>query len=291
MRASPDLTEFEAFAVELAAAAAGAILPLFRNDCAHEDKGAAGAYDPVTEADRAAESAIRALIARRFPEHGVIGEEYGADRPDAEHVWVVDPIDGTRAFIAGLPLWTTLIALRREGRPTVGVIAQPYLGEVFLGGPSGARLIARETIRPLGVRPCPLLTDAVIATTDPALFDGAEFGAWSQVRAAARLARLGCDAYAYAMLADGRIDLVVESDLKVWDYEPLIPVVEAAGGRVTNWRGDAPDGGGQIAAWGDRACFEEAKVALKRSAKAIQAPTDSGGSPWSSNPTGAGSGS
>jgi histidinol phosphatase-like enzyme (inositol monophosphatase family) len=267
MRASLNLTDLEAFAVELAAAAGRASLPLFRTDCGHEDKGSAGAFDPVTAADRGAEAAIRALIAERYPEHGVIGEEYGEDRPDAEHVWVVDPVDGTRAFVAGLPLWTTLIALRVRDRPTIGVIAQPYLDEVFLGGPSGARLIARGETRALKVRPCPLLTDAVIATTDPALFDGAEFGAWSQVRAAARLARLGCDAYAYAMLADGRIDLVIESKLKVWDYEPLIPVIEAAGGGVTNWRGGAPDGTGQIVAWGDRACVEEAMVSLKRSAK------------------------
>jgi histidinol phosphatase-like enzyme (inositol monophosphatase family) len=266
MRAGLNLTELEAFAVELAAVAGRASLPLFRTDCAHDDKGAAGAYDPVTEADRGTEAAVRGLIEDRYPGHGAIGEEYGEDRPEAEHVWVIDPIDGTRAFVAGLPLWTTLIALRVRGRPTIGVIAQPYLDEVFLGGPSGASLIARDETRPLRVRPCPLLTDAVIATTDPALFDGAEFGAWSQVRAAARLARLGCDAYAYAMLADGRIDLVIESKLKVWDYEPLIPVVERAGGRVTNWRGEAPDGTGQIVAWGDRACFEEAMVSLKRSA-------------------------
>ncbi len=200
------MTEYEAFALELAAEAARVTLPLFRNEAAAENKAGEGAFDPVTEADRGAEAAIRRLIETRYPDHGVIGEEYGEDRPDAEHVWVLDPVDGTRAFICGLPLWTTLIALRQAGRPTVGVIAQPYLDEVFLGGPSGARLISRGGERAIKVRECARLTEAVIATTDADLFTPPELGAWTQVRAAARLARFGCDAYAYAMVAMGRID-------------------------------------------------------------------------------------
>jgi fructose-1,6-bisphosphatase/inositol monophosphatase family enzyme len=220
----------------------------------------------VTQADREAEAALRALIAARYPDHGVIGEEYGEDRPDADHVWILDPIDGTRAFIAGLPLWTNLIALRREGRPTVGVIGQPYLDEIFLGGPARARLLKGGSETPLAVRPCPRLNDAVIATTDPDLFTGAELGAWTQVRAAARLARLGCDAYAYAMLAAGRIDLVAESGLKVWDWSALVPVIDAAGGEVTTWRGETPDGKGQILAVGDTGIREQALVTLSRAA-------------------------
>ena len=227
------MTEYEAFAVELA---------------------------------REAEAAIRRLIAARYPGHGVIGEEYGEDRPDAEHVWILDPIDGTRAFIAGLPLWTNLIALRSAGRPAVGVIGQPCLDEIFLGGPSGARLLKGASETPLAVRACGHLNDALIATTDPNLFNGAELGAWTQVRAAARLARLGCDAYAYAMVAAGRIDLVAESALKVWDWSALAPVIEAAGGQVTNWRGEAPDGSGQILAVGDARLADQALVALRRAA-------------------------
>ena len=146
------MTEYEAFAVELAREAARVTLPFFRSDIGHEDKGGAAGFDPVTEADKQAEAAIRRLIAERYPDHGVIGEEYGADRPDAEQVWVLDPIDGTRAFISGLPLWTTLIALRQENRPTVGVIAQPYLDEIFVGGPSGARLLRGRAETPLAVR-------------------------------------------------------------------------------------------------------------------------------------------
>jgi histidinol phosphatase-like enzyme (inositol monophosphatase family) len=260
------MTEYELFAVELAREAARVSLPYFRGEYAESDKGGPGAFDPVTQADQEAEAALRRLIAARYPDHGVIGEEYGEDRPEAEHVWILDPIDGTRAFIAGLPLWTNLIALRTGAQPAVGVIGQPYLDEIFVGGPSGARLLKAGAETPLAVRPCPNLTDAVIATTDPDLFNGAELGAWTQVRAAARLARLGCDAYAYAMVAAGRIDLVAESALKVWDWSALVPVVEAAGGRVTDWRGETPAGSGQILAVGDALLTDQALVSLRRSA-------------------------
>jgi histidinol phosphatase-like enzyme (inositol monophosphatase family) len=244
------LSELEDFALDLARTAGDAILPLFRAEHGLEDKGTPGAYDPVTLADRGAEAAIRASLQARFPDHGVIGEEYGDDRADAEFVWVLDPIDGTRAFIAGLPTWTTLIGLRHLGEPVLGLIAQPYLDEVFVGAGGRARL-----------------TDAVISTTDPGLFNGAEFGAWTQVRAAARLARYGCDAYAYAMVAAGSIDLVIESGLKSWDIEAIVPIIEAAGGLVTDWRGQRLGrSGGQVAAAGDRACLDEALVALRRSA-------------------------
>src|SRR5438067_1502510 len=161
------------------------------------DKGGAAGFDPVTEADVGAERVIRRLIAERYPEHGVIGEELGEDRPEAEFVWVLDPVDGTRAFIAGLPLWCTLIGLRWQGRPVLGSISQPYLGEIYMGHAGGSKLISPDGATPLKVRPCPLLTEAIIATTDPeGNFDGAELGAWTQVRAAARLARTGCDSYA-----------------------------------------------------------------------------------------------
>jgi histidinol phosphatase-like enzyme (inositol monophosphatase family) len=263
------LAELDAFLIDLNAAAAEVILPLFRADHGLEDKGGAKGFDPVTAADKGAEAAIRRRIAERYPDHGVIGEEYGEDRPDAEFVWVLDPVDGTRAFIAGLPLWCTLIGLRHEGRPILGSIGQPYLDEIFLGHAGGSRLLTRGQTTPLRVRPCPKLTDAIIATTDPeGCFDGPELGAWTQVRAAARLARLGCDAYAYAMVAMGKIDMVIEAGLKSWDIESAIPLIEGAGGMVTDWRG-RPVGpnGGQIAIAGDRACLDEALVALRRSAK------------------------
>jgi histidinol phosphatase-like enzyme (inositol monophosphatase family) len=262
------LAELDAFLIELNSAAARVILPLFRGAHGLENKLGLGGFDPVTEADKGAERAIRQLISERHPEHGVIGEEYGEDRPDAEFVWVLDPVDGTRAFIAGLPLWCTLIGLRFQGKPVLGSIGQSFLGELYIGHAGASRLMSRGESRPLKVRPCPKLTDAIIATTDPeACFKGAELGAWTQVRAAARLARLGCDAYAYAMVAAGTMDLVLEAGLKSWDIDAAIPVVEGAGGLVTDWRGE-PVGahGGQVAIAGDRACLDEALVALRRSA-------------------------
>ena len=266
---APDrLAEFDAFLIELNRASGQAILPLFRGDHGLVNKLGPSGFDPVTEADRGAERAIRALIAQRYPDHGVIGEEYGEDRPDAEFVWVLDPVDGTRAFIAGLPLWCTLIGLRRGGKPVLGSIGQPFLQELYIGHAGGARLVTPGGERPLKVRACPKLSEAIIATTDPeGCFSGAEMGAWTQVRAAARLARLGCDAYAYAMVAAGTMDLVIEAGLKCWDIDAAIPVIAGAGGQVTDWQG-APVGafGGQIVIAGDPACLDAALLALRRAA-------------------------
>jgi len=263
--ADADLATFEAFALELQAAAGEAILPLFRVENGLEDKGPAknGAFDPVTLADKGGEAAIRRLIAERYPDHGVIGEEYGEDRPDAEHVWVLDPVDGTRAFICGLPVWTTLIALRYQGRPVVGAIGQSYIGEVFVGSRRGASLVRGTGVFPLRVRSCPALGQALIATTDPNLFKGEDAARWDRMRTAARLARYGCDAYAYAMVAMGALDAVVETGLKAWDIEAAIPVIEGAGGFITHWSGDpvGPNGGTMLIA-GDARVRDEAVALL-----------------------------
>ena len=259
------IVELDAFLVELNRVASDAILPLFRAEHGLIDKGGAKGFDPVTEADKGAERAIRALISQRYPDHGVIGEEYGEDRPNAEFVWVLDPVDGTRAFICGLPVWTTLIGLRHNGKPVLGSIGQPYIGELFIGHADGSRLISRSGTRALRVRPCPSLAGALIATTDPAIFQGAEREAWRRVRAAARLARLGCDAYAYAMVAAGSLDLVVEAGLKAWDIDAAIPLIAGAGGITTDWNGrPVGDHGGRIAIAGDRACLDDALAVLGR---------------------------
>jgi histidinol phosphatase-like enzyme (inositol monophosphatase family) len=263
------LAELEAFIQELNAAAAAVTLPLFRTQMGVENKaGADKAFDPVTAADRGAEAAIRKLIAQRFPHHGVIGEEYGEDHPDAEFVWVLDPVDGTRAFVAGIPLWAHLIGLRFQGEPLLGVIGQPYLNEVFLGAPSGSRLIRPDGERALRVRPCAGLAEATVAATDPvAYFRGAELPAWDAVRAAARIVRLGGDSYIFALLAMGSIDLVLESHLQVWDIDPIVPVIENAGGLVTDWQGRRLGrNGGQIAAAGDQRCLDAALAALRPAA-------------------------
>jgi histidinol phosphatase-like enzyme (inositol monophosphatase family) len=258
----------DAFLIALNRAAGDVILPLFRADHGLENKAGPGAFDPVTLADKNAESAIRKLIAEHYPDHGVIGEEWGEDRPDAEFVWVLDPVDGTRAFIAGLPVWTTLIGLRFQGAPVLGSIGQSYLGEIFIGHAGGSRLISCEGERPLKVRACPRLADAVIGSTDAAIFQGAQREAWRNVRAASRLARFGCDAYAYAMVALGTMDLVVEAGLKAWDIDAAIPVLAGAGGAITDWRGD-PVGpkGGDVAIAGDLGCLEEALALLRPAAR------------------------
>jgi len=253
------LQALDAFLIDLNRAAAEVILPLFRADHGLENKAGPGAFDPVTLADKNAESAIRKLIAEHYPDHGVIGEEWGEDRPDAEFVWVLDPVDGTRAFIAGLPVWTTLIGLRYQGQPVLGSIGQSFIGEIFIGHAGGSRLISSGGERPLKVRACPSLADAVIASTDPYLFKDAQAEAWKKLHAAVRLARYGCDAYAYAMVAAGSLDLVVETGLKAWDIESAIPLLAGAGGLITDWRGDAVgQSGGRVAIAGDRRVLDEA---------------------------------
>jgi len=257
------LEALDAFLITLNRAAADVILPLFRADHGLENKAGPGAFDPVTLADKNAESAIRKLIAQHYPDHGVIGEEWGEDRADAEFVWVLDPVDGTRAFIAGLPVWTTLIGLRFQGQPVLGSIGQSFIGEIFIGHEGGSRLISPGGERPLKVRACPRLGDAVIGSTDASLFQGAQREAWNNVRAAARLARFGCDAYAYAMVALGTMDLVVETGLKAWDIDAAIPVLAGAGGMITDWRGEAVgNAGGRVAIAGDKRVLDEALALL-----------------------------
>jgi myo-inositol-1(or 4)-monophosphatase len=245
-----EIEVFLAFADRLADAARRAILPYFRATHGVDDKGG-GAFDPVTDADKASEEAMRALIAREFPAHGVLGEEFGESKGADGYQWVLDPIDGTRAFIAGLPTWGVLIALTHEGRPIVGVMDQPYLGERYRGWNDGANCTARGATRPLKTRACAGLGDAIVSTTDPYLFQGAEAAAFARVRGAAKLTRYGYDCYAYAMIAAGHIDGVIESGLKPFDIDALIPIITGAGGGVVNWDGGDASGGGQVLAFGD----------------------------------------
>jgi myo-inositol-1(or 4)-monophosphatase len=262
-------TELDGFLALLntaADAARAAILPHFRVGTAVDNKAAMG-FDPVTVADRAAELAIRALIEDRYPDHGVIGEEF-EDRPaQSPWTWVIDPIDGTRAFITGLPTWGVLIGLCHEGKPILGALDQPYLKERFIGFPGGAVFSGPDGERPLRVRACTVLTEATLSTTDDGLFTPPEKGAFDQVRAAAKLTRLGLDCYAYGMLAMGGIDLVIESGLKPVDILPLVPIIEGAGGVVSDWRGGPVRGGGQVVAAASPAIRDEAMVALRRSAR------------------------
>jgi histidinol phosphatase-like enzyme (inositol monophosphatase family) len=258
------LIDFAHFVNELATLSGQAILPFFRTAIAAEDKSRGGDFDPVTEADRAGEAAMRQLIKRSLPTHGIVGEEFGSEREDAEYVWALDPIDGTRAFIAGLPTWGTLIGLSRQGRPCFGMMHQPFTGERFFGDCGSATYRGPGGERRLMTRRCAFLKDAVLATTSPKMFSGDELRAYDRVESATRLARYGCDCYAYCMLAAGHIDLVVESGLKPYDIVALIPIIEGAGGIVTAWDGGSAARGGSIVAAGDRRVHAAALKLLSR---------------------------
>lgn len=248
------------FMEDLATRSGQAILPFFRAHFGLDDKSRGGApFDPVTEADRAAEVVLRNMIREAFPTHGILGEEFGSERLDAECVWVLDPIDGTRAFIAGLPTWGTLIGLTHNGSAVRGLMHQPFLGERFVGDGATATLRGPRGDRTLRTRRCGTLGEAILATTDPRLFEaGEEAERYRAVEAKVRLARYGTDCYAYCMLAAGQIDLVVEAGLKPYDIVALIPIVEGAGGVVTAWDGGTATEGGRIVAAGDPRLHEAA---------------------------------
>jgi myo-inositol-1(or 4)-monophosphatase len=259
------IAEFTTFIETLADAAARATLPNFRLDIPVTDKGGAIDFDPVTQADEDAENAIRALIRTTYPDHGILGEEGGAEKGTAPFTWVIDPIDGTRAFIAGLPLWTTLIALNDGTRPLVGLIDQPYLGERFLGTPSGAFLQSRGEMKILSSRPHVRLREAIFSSTSPQLFESPrDKRIHDALVGATRLTRYGCDAYAYALLAAGHIDLVAETGLKPWDVQALIPIIDAAGGAVSSFEGGPADQGGSVIAAANRGLLDEALALVAR---------------------------
>ena len=254
--------DFAAFVDRLAAVSGETIRPFFRTALGVENKSLSGSFDPVTAADRAAEAAMRALIKGTFPEHGIIGEEFGADRPEAEYVWVLDPIDGTKSFICGLPAWGTLIALTHRGEPVYGVMHQPFTREHFAGDGSAASYRGPAGDRALRARACARLEDAVLLTSSPLLMNDADRRSFALVERTVRLSRYGGDCYAYCVLAAGHIDLVIETELKPHDVLPLIPIIEGAGGIITTWENGRPHAGGRIVAAGDRRTHTAAMALL-----------------------------
>jgi histidinol phosphatase-like enzyme (inositol monophosphatase family) len=264
------LVDFERFVERLADASGDTILPFFRTAIAADDKARGGAFDPVTEADRAAEIAMRRLIERHFPDHGVIGEEFGSLREDAEYVWVLDPIDGTKSFISGFPTWGTLIGLAHRGKPCYGLMNQPFTRERFSGDGAAAfwrgpaRHGAGEEKRKLSTRACASLAAATLMTTSPLLIDPLLRDSFHRVEAEVRLSRYGGDCYAYCALAAGHVDLVIETNLNAYDIVALIPIVEGAGGVVTTWDGASAEKGGAIVAAGDRRLHEAALELLAK---------------------------
>ncbi len=248
-----DPIDYAEFAYRIAALAGAAILPHFREPIDVEDKGGVLGYDPVTEADRAAESIIRSEILRAYPMHGIHGEEHGRVAGASAFTWVIDPIDGTRSFIVGQLHWGTLIALHDGTRPIVGVMHQPFVGETFVGVHGALSQWRRgNERRMLATRACKSVASAVVATTDPRHFDAtAKSRIWRSVTDGARLVRFGGDCYCYTQLAMGLIDIVIETGLSPYDIQALIPIIESAGGRVTNWQGGPCDAGGDVLACGD----------------------------------------
>ena len=243
-----DLDTFRALALHLADAAGEVIRPYFRKPLAIRDKPD---LTPVTAADRAAEAAMRALIEARFPDHGIVGEEFGRVREDAEFVWTLDPIDGTKSFISGVPLFGTLIALALEGRSILGVIDQPILRERWVGAVGRPTTLNGAAIQ---CRACPTLAAATLFATTPDMFKGEDAASFARVSAAIKLTRFGADCYAYGLVATGFVDLVLEASLKPYDFCAMVPIVEGAGGVATDWRGESLDlaSDGRILVAGDR---------------------------------------
>jgi histidinol phosphatase-like enzyme (inositol monophosphatase family) len=253
-------------AKQLAEAGRVAALKHFRKDALQIDNklAAQGAFDPVTNADREVETAIREILARERPEDGVLGEEHRDTVGTSGRTWVIDPIDGTRAFMCGLPTWGILIALNDGTRPVLGVMDQPFTGERYVGVVGEGSTCQHDgQMTMLYARRCPSLADAVMCSTDISAFaNEADAARFFKLSSQVRLTRYGTDCYAYAMLARGQIDLVVESGLNPYDIQAMIPIVEAAGGIVTNWQGDNCQQGGQVIAAGDAAVHAAAMAVL-----------------------------
>lgn len=233
---------------KMADAARSAILPHFRTASLNAENKLSEGFDPVTVADRAAEQAMRAVLAELRPEDGILGEEFGTSTGTSGRTWVLDPIDGTRGFISGTPTWGVLIALSDDTGPFLGVIDQPYTGERFCGGPEVAQMTGPLGARSLQTRDTEALQDAILFTTFPEVGTPQDRAGFQRVAAQAKLTRYGMDCYAYALLAAGQVDLVIEAGLNAYDIQAPIAVIQAAGGIVTNWEGGSVHEGGRALA-------------------------------------------
>jgi histidinol phosphatase-like enzyme (inositol monophosphatase family) len=251
----------------LADLSADVILPRFRRPIPVDDKGGKAGFDPVTAADRDAERAISRYLARHHPDHAIVGEEHGGRDGDGSSAlrWVIDPIDGTKAFIMGSPLWGTLIGLLDGETPVLGMMNQPFTGERVWSGRNAAHWhTADGRVRRLRTRTCAKLEHAILTSTSPALIGEKDRKKFFDIAARARLTRYGGDCYGYCLLAGGHTDLVIETGLKPHDVVALIPIIERAGGRITTWEGEPATGGGRIVAAGDPALHAAAVRILAR---------------------------
>ncbi len=253
-------------AIEVANAAGREALRHFRIQALDVESKGEGGFDPVTIADRAAEEAMRGILAARRPEDGILGEEYGPKAGASGLTWVLDPIDGTRGYICGTPTWGVLVGLRDAAGPILGVISQPHIGELFIGAPGEARL---EGPRPqaLSTRPPRALGEAILLSTFPEVGTAGEGAAFHALSRQCRLTRYGMDCYGYALLALGQVDLVVEAGLQEYDLVAPIAVVQAAGGIVTDWQGGPAHEGGRVIAAANREIHAAALKILSQAAE------------------------
>ena len=261
------LSDFEAqdlisTAAELAAAARLATLQHFRSDGLTADNKEVARFDPVTVADRLSETRMREILARRRPQDGILGEEFAPVAGTSGLTWVLDPIDGTRGYLSGTPTWGVLISVRDETGPIYGLIDQPYIQERFEGGLGRAEVNGPMGRRALKTRASRALSDAILFTTFPEVGTPEEGAAFRRVAPKARLVRYGMDCYAYALIAAGQIDLVIEAGLQAYDVQAPIAVIEAAGGIVTDWQGRPVHDGGQVLAAANKDIHAEALALL-----------------------------
>ena len=263
-----DLELLTQFACRLAEHAGAEILPYFRQPVAVRNKLAeTNDFDPVTIADQAAETVMRQLIKKHYPQHGILGEEHGYEAGESALTWVLDPIDGTRAFITGLPVWGTLIALFDGTKPVIGVMDQPFTGERYIGNRNQSLCLHQNIEVLLQTRQCNNLADAIMMTTSPDMFRNEnEVMVYEQLQSKLLMSRYGGDCYAYCMLARGYVDLVVEADLQPYDIQALIPIVEGAGGVVSSWDGSSAYSGGQVIAAGSESVYQQALEILHTAA-------------------------
>jgi len=268
MSTRPNTTEYDArlaFAAKLADLAKSITLPAFRAGITAENKAGGSLFDPVTRADTDTEAAIRAAIENRFPGDGISGEEFPEKPADNRWQWCLDPIDGTRAFIAGVHVWSTLIAVNYSGKPVIGIIDLPALDERYIGANGKAWRFFGGDKKILKSRKCARINDVLLSCTEPmAMFSPGERAAYEMIRRTARFTRLGLDAYGFALTAAGKLDLVIESGLQPYDVQALVPIIEGAGGAITNWHGGSASGGGAIVCAGDPTLLEQVYPYLKR---------------------------
>jgi myo-inositol-1(or 4)-monophosphatase len=260
MSTTEEIDKLTTFALELAAASAEIILPQSRKNIIIDNKREAG-WDPVTEADRSAERVIREMIEKHFPSHGIIGEEFGNKPGASTYSWVLDPIDGTRSFVIGMPTWATLIGLYRDGKPLLGVMNQPFVGEMFYGNPNGTWHNHHSHTHAIRVRPPVALAQAALGTTSPYLYD--DHSNFETLRQSGTAHRFGGDAYFFALLAAGHLDIAMDPKLQIYDIAALIPIIKGAGGVVGSWTDNDPVQGGNVLCASCQGLLDEAVAVMR----------------------------